>query len=120
MKTIYLDNNATTKLDPMVLDAMMPYLTEHYGNPSSIHGFGAPVAKAIARARQQVAALLGAEHDSEIIFTSCATEANSTALLSAVEALPERKTLITSAVEHPGRAGVNTEQGAAHEDHLSG
>ncbi|MCD8546854.1 MAG: cysteine desulfurase NifS [Aeromonadaceae bacterium] len=101
MKTIYLDNNATTKLDPMVLDAMMPYLTEHYGNPSSIHGFGAPVAKAIARARQQVAALLGAEHDSEIIFTSCATEANSTALLSAVEALPERKTLITSAVEHP-------------------
>lgn len=101
MKAIYLDNNATTRLDPMVLEAMMPYMTEHYGNPSSIHGFGEPVRKGIERAREQVAALLGAAHDSEIIFTSCATEANSTAILSAVEALPERKEIITSVVEHP-------------------
>ena len=101
MKAIYLDNNATTRLDPMVLEAMMPFMTEHYGNPSSIHGFGEPVRKGIERAREQVAALLGADHDSEIIFTSCATEANSTAILSAVEALPERKEIITSVVEHP-------------------
>ena len=101
MKAIYLDNNATTRLDPMVLEAMMPFMTEHYGNPSSIHGFGEPVRKGIVRAREQVAALLGAAHDSEIIFTSCATEANSTAILSAVEALPERKEIITTVVEHP-------------------
>ena len=101
MKAIYLDNNAATRLDPMVLEAMMPFMTEHYGNPSSIHGFGEPVRKGIERAREQVAALLGAAHDSEIIFTSCATEANSTAILSAVEALPERKEIITSVVEHP-------------------
>ena len=101
MKAIYLDNNATTRLDPMVLEAMMPFMTEHYGNPSSIHGFGEPVRKGIERAREQVAALLGAAHDSEIIFTSCATEANSTAILSAVEALPERKEIIISVVEHP-------------------
>ena len=101
MKAIYLDNNATTRLDPMVLEAMMPFMTEHYGNPSSIHGFGEPVRKGIERAREQVAALLGAAHDSEIIFTSCATEANSTAILSAVEALPERKGIITTVVEHP-------------------
>ncbi len=101
MKAIYLDNNATTRLDPMVLEAMMPFMTENYGNPSSIHGFGEPVRKGIERAREQVATLLGAAHDSEIIFTSCATEANSTAILSAVEALPERKEIITSVVEHP-------------------
>lgn len=101
MKAIYLDNNATTRLDPMVLEAMMPFMTDHYGNPSSIHGFGEPVRKGIERAREQVAALLGAAHDSEIIFTSCATEANSTAILSAVEALPERKEIITTVVEHP-------------------
>ena len=68
MKAIYLDNNATTRLDPMVLEAMMPFMTEHYGNPSSIHGFGEPVRKGIERAREQVAALLGCAHDSEIIF----------------------------------------------------
>ncbi len=101
MKAIYLDNNATTRLDPMVLEAMMPFMTENYGNPSSIHAFGEPVRKGIERAREQVAALLGCAHDSEIIFTSCATEANSTAILSAVEALPERKEIITSVVEHP-------------------
>lgn len=106
MKGIYLDNNATTRLDPMVLDAMMPFLTEHYGNPSSIHGYGNPVRQAIEHARHQVANLLGAEQDSEIIFTSCATEADSTALLSAVEAFPERRTLITTVVEHPAILSV--------------
>lgn len=106
MKPIYLDNNATTRLDPMVLEAMMPFLTEQYGNPSSIHDFGIPSRGALARAHQQVAALLGAQHDSEIIFTSCATEAISTAIHAAVELLPERREIITSAVEHPATLAV--------------
>ncbi|CAH0529311.1 cysteine desulfurase NifS [Vibrio hippocampi] len=97
----YLDNNATTKIDPQVLEVMMPYLTDYYGNPSSIHQVGSQVGKAIQHARRQVADLLGAEHDSEIIFTSCATEATSTAILSALEATPERKEIITTEVEHP-------------------
>ncbi len=106
MKPVYLDNNATTRLDPMALEAMMPFLSEHYGNPSSIHDFGQPAGIALARAREQVAGLLGARHDSEIIFTSCATEATSTAILSAVEACPERREIITTLVEHPATLQV--------------
>jgi cysteine desulfurase len=83
MKQVYLDNNATTRLDPMVLEAMMPFLTDFYGNPSSIHDFGIPAQAALERAHQQAAALLGAEYPSEIIFTSCATEATATAIASA-------------------------------------
>ncbi len=106
MKAVYLDNNATTRLDPMVLEAMMPFLSEHYGNPSSIHDFGQPAGIALAKAREQVASLLGARHDTEIVFTSCATEATSTAILSAVEAYPERREIITSVVEHPATLAV--------------
>lgn len=106
MKAIYLDNNATTRLDPMVLEAMMPFLSEHYGNPSSIHDFGQPAGIALAKAREQVASLLGARYDSEIIFTSCATEATSTAILSAVAAYPERREIITTIVEHPATLAV--------------
>jgi cysteine desulfurase len=106
MKPIYLDNNATTRLDPMVLEAMMPFLTEHYGNPSSIHDFGEPCRRALIQAREQVASLLGAKFDSEIIFTSCATEATSTAILSAVQAVPTRREIITTAVEHPATLAV--------------
>ncbi|ANR77480.1 cysteine desulfurase NifS [Kosakonia sacchari] len=106
MKQVYLDNNATTRIDPMVLEAMMPFLTEHYGNPSSIHDFGTPSRAALERARQQVAALLGADHSSEIIFTSCATEASSTALHACVELMPERREIITTAVEHPATLAV--------------
>lgn len=97
----YLDNNATTKIAPEVVDAMMPFLTEHYGNPSSIHSFGHEVGKAIAKAREQVQSLLGAEHSSEIVFTSCATEATNTAIMSAIETFPTKKEIITSVVEHP-------------------
>ncbi|TKI03485.1 cysteine desulfurase NifS [Martelella alba] len=106
MKQIYLDNNATTRIDPMVLEAMMPFLTEHYGNSSSIHDFGAPCRAALERAREQVASLFGAERASEIIFTSCATEATSTALLSAIALMPERREIITTAVEHPATLAV--------------
>ena len=106
MKQVYLDNNATTRLDPMVLEAMMPFLTDFYGNPSSIHDFGIPAQAALERAHQQVAALLGAEYSSEIIFTSCATEASASAIASAVALMPERREIVTSAVEHPATLAV--------------
>lgn len=105
-KPIYLDNNATTRVDPMVVEAMMPYFTDYYGNPSSMHSFGEPVKKGIDHAREQVAALLGASYDTEIIFTSCASESDSTAILSAVEAMPDRKEIITTQVEHPAILSV--------------
>jgi len=98
---IYLDNNATTMVSPEVVQAMLPYFTEQFGNPSSIHQFGNKVGLAIKAARKQVQKLLGAEHDSEIVFTSCGTESDSTAILSAIKAQPERKEIITTVVEHP-------------------
>ncbi|MEW6765261.1 MAG: cysteine desulfurase NifS [Pseudomonadota bacterium] len=101
MNPIYLDNNATTRVDPSVVEAMLPYFTEQFGNPSSLHSFGNKVGMALKKARQQVQALIGAEHDSEIIFTSCGTESDSTAILSALRAQPERRELITTTVEHP-------------------
>lgn len=101
MADIYLDNNATTKVDHEVVDVMIPYFLEQYGNPSSIHKFADGVARGLKNARQQVQALIGCEHDSEIIFTSCGTESNSTALLSAIKAQPNKKEIITTTVEHP-------------------
>jgi cysteine desulfurase len=101
MSGIYLDNNATTACDPAVVEAMLPYFTEQFGNPSSMHSFGNRVGLAIKKARLQVQELLGAEHDSEIVFTSCGTESDSTAILSALRAHPERKEIITTTVEHP-------------------
>ncbi len=101
MKGIYLDNNATTMVDPAVVEAMLPYFTEQFGNPSSMHAFGNKVGRALKQARKQVQNLLGAAHDSEIIFTSCGTESDSTAILSALRAQPERNEIITTVVEHP-------------------
>lgn len=101
MSNIYLDNNATTQVDPAIVEVMLPYFTEQFGNPSSMHSFGNKVGVAIKKARQQVQTLLGAEMDSEIIFTSCGTESDSTAILSALKAQPDRKEIITSTVEHP-------------------
>ena len=98
---IYLDNNATTMVDPLVVEAMLPFFTEQYGNPSSLHQFGDKVGRTLKKARQQVQTLLGAEFDSEIIFTSCGTESDSTAILSALRAQPDRKEIITTVVEHP-------------------
>jgi cysteine desulfurase len=106
MTDIYLDNNATTKVDRAVVDAMIPYFLEQYGNPSSIHKFADGVARGLKQARQQVQALIGCEHDSEIIFTSCGTEANTTAILSAIKCQPNRKEIITTTVEHPAILGV--------------
>ncbi|MDR9467086.1 cysteine desulfurase NifS [Marinospirillum sp.] len=101
MDTIYLDNNATTRVDPEVVEALLPYLTEQFGNPSSLHSYGNRVGLALKTARQQVQSLLGAEHDSEIVFTSCGTESDSTAILSALKAQPDRREIITTVVEHP-------------------
>jgi len=106
MSDIYLDNNATTKVDHAVVDVMIPYFLEQYGNPSSIHKFADGVARGLKHARQQVQALIGCEHDSEIIFTSCGTESNSTAILSAVKAQPNKKEIITTMVEHPAILSV--------------
>jgi cysteine desulfurase len=96
---VYLDNNATTQLDPAVIEEMLPYLTEYYGNPSSGYTFGAQVRRAIDLARERVAALLGCE-PGEIIFTSCGTEANNAALNSALQLDPGRQHVVTTAVEH--------------------
>jgi cysteine desulfurase len=96
---IYLDHNATTPVDSAVLEAMLPFLKEQYGNPSSAYSFGKRAARAIERAREQVGALLGCE-PSEILFTSCGTESDNTALQSALSIDQDRKHIITSKVEH--------------------
>jgi cysteine desulfurase len=102
---IYLDNNATTKIDPQVVEAMMPYLTDYYANPSSMHTFGGQLGKAVKIAREQVAALLGAD-ESEIVFTSCGTEGDNAAIHAALLAQPEKRHIITSQVEHPAVLNV--------------
>jgi cysteine desulfurase len=100
MKVIYVDNNATTMVAPEVLDAMMPYFSNNYGNPSSMHSFGGNVAGAIQTARENVATLIGAAPE-EIVFTSCGTESDATAIRAAIESYPDKKHLVTSRVEHP-------------------
>lgn len=99
-KVIYMDNNATTMVDPAVLEAMMPYFTTEYGNPSSMYSMGGRSHKAIDKAREEVADLLGAS-PGEIIFTSCGTESDATAINAALQANPNKKHFITTRVEHP-------------------
>ncbi len=96
---IYLDNNASTKCDEEVLNAMLPYLNSQYGNPSSTYSFGKEVKDEITKARKSIAKLLNAE-ENEIIFTSCASESNVTAIMSAVRNNPDKKHIITTRVEH--------------------
>ncbi len=96
---IYFDNNATTPLSPEVLDAMLPFLREHWGNPSSIYGFGRQLTKPLDLAREKVAALINAE-PREIIFTSGGTESNNSALQSALDTRPQRRHIVVTAVEH--------------------
>jgi cysteine desulfurase len=100
MKTIYLDNNATTQVAPEVLEEMLPYLRDYYGNPSSMHTFGGQLHRKVEDARAKVAHLIGAEPE-EIIFTSCGTESDNTAIMSAVESFPQKRHIITTRVEHP-------------------
>ncbi|MGA2731543.1 MAG: cysteine desulfurase NifS [Syntrophobacteraceae bacterium] len=100
MKPVYLDNNATTQVAPEVLEAMLPYFCQLYGNPSSMHSFGGQVMQQVRKAREQLAALLGASPQ-EIIFTSCGTESDNAAIRSALASSPDKKHIVTSRVEHP-------------------
>lgn len=101
METIYLDNNATTQLDPQVFAAMEPFLREDYFNPSSMYSQARKAADTVERSRETVARCLGGVEPAEILFTSCATESNNTAVFGAVNAGGGRKHIITTAVEHP-------------------
>jgi len=100
VSVIYVDNNATTKVAPEVMEEMLPYFNEYYGNPSSMHTFGGMVEHKIVEARERLAKLLGASPE-EIIFTSCGTESDSTAIRAAILSNPNKKHIITSRVEHP-------------------
>ena len=100
MKVIYVDNNATTQVAPEVLEEMLPYFNEYYGNPSSMHTFGGMVERKIVEARERLAELIGASPD-EIIFTSSGTESDSTAIRAAILSNPDKKHILTSRVEHP-------------------
>ena len=98
---VYLDNNATTRTDPRVVEAMLPFLRDNFANPSSLHNPGATAKDAVRVARSEVCAFIGAERDSEIVFTSGGSESNNTAILSALETQGGRSEIVTSAVEHP-------------------
>src|SRR5260370_39140258 len=106
MRRVYLDHSATTPVDASVLEAMLPYLTEKFGNASSVHAFGQEVRAAVDRARRQVAALVGARTN-EIVFTSGGTEANNLAIRGICEAAAVHgRHIITSAIEHPSVRGA--------------
>ncbi|WP_022666971.1 cysteine desulfurase NifS [Desulfospira joergensenii] len=100
MDVIYTDNNATTKVADEVIQEMLPYFGEMYGNPSSMYTFGDKVGKKIKEARQRVAGLINADPE-EIVFTSCGTESDNAAINAALTAFPDKKHIITSVVEHP-------------------
>jgi len=101
MKNVYLDNNATTKIDEKVLEKMLPYLSEYYANPSSMYDAARITAKAIEKARVQVADFLGVENQKQILFTSCATESANTAIKGILDYKKNKKHIITTQVEHP-------------------
>ena len=101
MKAIYLDNNATTQVATEVMEEMLPYFHEYYGNPSSMHTFGGQVARRLREAREKVAGLIGASPE-EIVFTSCGTESDNTAIRAAITSYPDKRHIITTRVEHPG------------------
>ena len=105
MKTVYMDNNATTKVAREAVEEMMPYLSDLYGNPSSMHSFGGQVGKEIVQARQRVATLIGCSAD-EIIFTSCGTESDNTALRGSLATAGNKRKIITTRVEHPAVLGT--------------
>jgi cysteine desulfurase len=107
VKTVYVDNNATTKVAPEVQEAMLPYFSELYGNPSSMHFFGGQVQKKVDEAREKVADFLGAEA-SEVVFTSCGTESDNAAILGTLDSYPEKRHLITTRVEHPAVGNLST------------
>lgn len=115
---IYFDNNATTALDPRVVETMLPFLVEQYGNPSSAYRLGAHAHRAVEQAREQVAALIGCEAR-EILFTSCGTEGNNAALASALAADPDKRHVVTTAVEHSAVKELRAPRPPGLRDHLA-
>jgi cysteine desulfurase len=107
VKTVYVDNNATTKVAPEVLEVMLPYFSELYGNPSSMHYFGGQVEKKVNEAREKVADFLGAD-PSEVVFTSCGTESDNAAIFGTLDSYPEKRHFIATRVEHPAIGNVCT------------
>lgn len=103
-KPVYLDHNASTPVLPEVLDAMLPWLRDHFGNPSSAHVYGRTMHRAIGQAREQVASLLDCE-PGEVFFTSGGTESNNLAIRGLAKAYPQRRHLVTSVAEHPATSG---------------
>jgi cysteine desulfurase len=111
VRPIYLDNNATTRTDPSVVAAMLPFFSDQFGNASSAHAFGRDVAGAVKEARRSVQALIGAAFDHEIVFTSGGTESDNTAILSALAVQEGRDEIVTTAVEHPAVLSLVEELG---------
>jgi cysteine desulfurase len=107
MKVVYLDNNATTKTAPEVVESMLPYFTELYGNPSSMHSFGGQVARQVQQAREHVAGIIGAD-PMEIVFTSCGTESDNAAIWGTLNSYPPKNHIITTRVEHPAVGNLTT------------
>src|SRR5512140_3168838 len=101
MNIIYVDNNATTRVAPEVVEAMTPFFAEQYFNPSSMYEAAKPAARAITQARKEVARQFGLADPQQILFTACATESNNAAIFGAAKANPNRRHVITTAVEHP-------------------
>lgn len=113
-KVIYMDNNATTRVAPEVFEEMKPYFCDFYGNPSSMHTFGGQVGTKVDEARERVATLINADPE-EIVFTSCGTESDSTAIFSALQSNPEKRHIVTTRVEHPAVKNLSENL-----DHLTG
>jgi len=111
VRPVYLDNNATTRTDPAVVAAMLPFFSEQFGNASSSHAFGSEVAPAVKQARKSLQALIGAAFDHEIVFTSGGTESDNTAILSALAVQEGRDEVVTTAVEHPAVLSLVEELG---------
>ncbi len=111
---IYLDNNATTRIAPEVLECMLPLLTEHYGNPSSMHSFGARAGDALAQGRERIMALLGVEQSNEIVLTAGGSESDNLAIVGTLRANPDKMHLITTSVEHPAVLGLCRELEKRH------
>lgn len=111
MRPVYLDNNATTRTDPVVVAAMLPFFSEQFGNASSSHAFGSEVAPAVKQARKSLQTLIGAAYDHEIVFTSGGTESDNTAILSALAVQEGRDEVVTTAVEHPAVLSLVEELG---------
>ncbi|MFH1845583.1 MAG: cysteine desulfurase NifS [bacterium] len=111
---VYLDNNATSRVAPEVIEAMLPYIQTFYGNPSSMHAWGSQAGKGLSRAREQVATILGTETLSEIVFTGGGSESDNLAVVGTLHAYPDKKHIITTKVEHPAIYGLCRELEGRH------